>query len=345
MKNLRRFAEWVTKLKNRLQNKSEQNVFLRARIILTLYYILVVTLVMGIFSGLLYFALVGNIKESLKDQFYDEIIEQEVYTQTIDRVNDIMIWSDLSALVVVAGLGYFLAKRTLQPIQKTLDDQKRFSADASHELRTPLSVMQSEAEIILRDKDARTENYKKVLGSSLEEIGRMRKIIENLLLVARGSEKTNTGKFSEINLSLIIEEIVKKMEPMAKIKNLKWGGVVEPDLYILGNAYFMEHALSNIVQNAIEYTDQGEIAVRAFKKDGENFVEVADTGIGISEKDLPNVLKRFYKASALPLDKKSGAGLGLSIANEIITRHQGEIKIDSKLGQGTAVKINLTALK
>ena len=170
--SLKQFAVSATKLKH--------NIFGRARITLTFYYILIIMLVMGLFSCLLYFALIDNIRTDLRDQFDNEIIEQEVYSQTVDHVEDTIIGGDISILIVFGFLSYFLANRTLNPIKKALSDQQNFSADASHELRTPLAIMQSEAEIILRNNKATTQDYKDVLRSGLEEISKMKKNYEDL---------------------------------------------------------------------------------------------------------------------------------------------------------------------
>ena len=118
MNYLRQFTAWVT--------KSKRNIFKKARLILTLYYLLIIAVIIGVFSFLLYFALVNNIRDNLKDQFYDNIIEQEVFTQTVDHVKDNIIFSDVCALFLIAIFSYLLADRTLRPIRRSLENQKKF---------------------------------------------------------------------------------------------------------------------------------------------------------------------------------------------------------------------------
>ncbi|MEI6660007.1 MAG: HAMP domain-containing sensor histidine kinase [bacterium] len=324
---------WATRLK--------RNVFGRARITLTFYYILVIALVMGLFSWLLYFALVDNIQTDLKDQFYDDVIENEVYAQTVDHVKDVIVGGDISILIVFGFLSYFLANRTLNPIKKALDDQKNFSADASHELRTPLAVMQSEAEIILRNKKAGTEDYKKVVRSSLEEVDKMKKIIEDLLLMARSSHKTSSDTFTKVDLATLIQKILTTMKPVALVKNLSLESELGENIMINGNPYFLEHAINNIVGNAIKYTNNGNVIVKIYKNSKDACIEVRDSGIGISKKDIPHILNRFYKVSPKKSNDDDGAGLGLAIADKIIKDHGGKIDITSELGHGTVVTIRI----
>ncbi len=326
------FAVWAIKLK--------YNVFLKARLVLTAFYIFVITIIIGFFSLLLYFNLAANIKDSLRNQFYDDVIEQEVYTETIDRVGDIMILSDLSVIAVLALFSYFLAGRTLQPIQRSVENQKRFSADASHELRTPLSIIQNEIEIILRNKSAKTEDLEKVLRSNLEEVERMRKIVADLLMMARSTNPIKDEKKSEINLSEMTEKISGRLKSIAENKNLEFKKDIEKGLKISGNPQLLERALLNILQNAIEYTDHGMVSIKIFKNVGKVIFIVSDTGPGIPEKDLKNIFERFYRSDFARESKKEGTGLGLVIADQIIKNHNGKIEIKSSFGQGTTVLVN-----
>jgi signal transduction histidine kinase len=300
---------------------------------------------MSVFSFLLYFALIGNIRDALRDQFYDETIEQEVYTQTIDHLEDVIFWSDIGTLLILSLFSYFLADKTMRPIQKAFEDQRRFSADASHELRTPLAIMQSEAEIVLRDKNSGSKEYKKTINSNLEEVGRMKKIIEDLLLMARSNQKVRNEAISKIDLSALAHKIILKMKPVAEIKNLTLEQKLEKNLLIKGDISYLEHAILNIIQNAIEYTQKGNVSVESFAKNGTAFLKVIDTGVGISAKDLPHILKRFYKADSSRENKKGSAGLGLAIADQIIRDHDGNITIESKLGKGTSITIGFPSVK
>src|SRR5258708_476648 len=144
--------EWATALRH--------NIFLRARLTLTLFYVVVMALIMGIFSLLLYYSLMRNLSDSLQDKFEDRAAENKVYTRTTDQLESAILWGDGIGILLVTFFSYFLAGKTLKPIRRALEDQRHFSSDASHELRTPLSVIQSESEILLRSKNPSLEEYK-----------------------------------------------------------------------------------------------------------------------------------------------------------------------------------------
>lgn len=326
------FAVWGIKLKH--------NVFLKARLTLTAFYIFAIAVIIGFFSLLLYFNLAANIRDSLRDQFYDDVIEGEVYAETIDRVEDMILVSDFSAIVVLALLSYFLAGKTLQPIQRSLENQKKFSADASHELRTPLSIIQNETEITLRNKNAKTEDFEEVLKSNLEEVDRMKKIVADLLIMARSSNPIKNEKSIEIDLSEMAERISERLRPVAENKNLELKKEIKKGLKIFGNPPLLERALLNILQNAIEYTDHGTVSVEVFKNARKIVFRVSDTGAGIPEKDLRTIFERFYRSDFARENKKEGTGLGLAIADQIIKNHNGRINIESSLGAGTTVSVD-----
>jgi signal transduction histidine kinase len=330
---LRLFAEWVTRLK--------ASAFSKARISLTFYYIIAMALIMGIFSVLLYFSLTENIQGDLRDQFYDETIEQEVYSQTVDHVFDVIIGTDIALLALFGLMSYFLASTTLRPIQRALEDQKNFSADASHELRTPLAIIQSEAEIVLRKKSATATEYKKVIQSSLEEVTNMKEIIEDLLLMARSAHKTSKDSYARVNLSELTEAVSSKMQVVAEVKGLSLIQKLEEGVVVLGSTYFLGHALTNILGNAIKYTDTGSVSVEMHTKNKKVYIKISDTGVGIHKKDLPHIFDRFYKASSGAHNKEGGTGLGLAIAHKIITEHGGTIEVESIIEKGTTITVGL----
>ena len=168
----------------------------------------------------------------------------------------------------------------------------------------------------------------------------MKKIVENLLVIARSDDNTHNDKFSKIDLSTLVEKISSKLQQIALAKNVSSNCNIEQNLYVKGNPYFLEHAISNVIQNAIEYTKQGNVLIELSKDKKEAIVKIIDTGIGIDKKDLPHILKRFYRADSAK-NIKSGAGLGLAITNQIIKDHYGKIEVESELGKGTIFIIKL----
>ncbi len=327
--------EWATALRH--------NIFLRARLTLTLFYVVVMALIMGIFSLLLYYSLMRNLSDSLQDKFEDRAAENKVYTRTTDQLESAILWGDGIGILLVTFFSYFLAGKTLKPIRRALEDQRHFSSDASHELRTPLSVIQSESEILLRSKNPSLEEYKATVQSTLEEVARMKKITEQLLIVARSEESAKKG-FKKISLSRFVEHAVKSFGPAALAKKIKIHGDVDDGIFIYGVPDLIEHAVSNIVQNSIDYAlSEGKIIIKLKKNRDKAVLEVSDTGIGIPKKDVPHIFERFYRAENGAGQKKGGSGLGLAIVQQIVKSHNGSINIESVEDKGTKVSISLPA--
>jgi two-component system, OmpR family, sensor histidine kinase CiaH len=333
MNYLKQFEGWAINLK--------RNVFLRARLALTLYYVLIMGVIMCVFSLLLYYSLVSNLSDSLQDKFSTQEQQEEVFLQTSDNFQYVIFLGDAGALLIIAILSYILAGYTLRPIQRALDDQKQFSADASHELRTPLAIIQSESEVIMRDLNASDNDYKKVVGSTLEEVERMKKIVNDLLIVAR-SEQQADAYTETIDLSSVVRESIAKVKTVAQVRGILLSTDIGDHLYFIGNHNLIEHAILNVLQNSLDYTPEGNsIEVKTFDKDGLGIVKIIDTGIGISPNDLPHVLKRFYKADNSRNRKSSGSGLGLAIVDRVIKDHIGSIDISSIINEGTTVTIKI----
>jgi signal transduction histidine kinase len=334
---LKQFMEWVIDLKRNLQN----NIFEKARIRLTIFYVGMIVIVMAIFSFALLVTFKQNISDSLGDQLDNSDMIDRVFNQTIDNVEKSILIIDGIILILVAGVGYVLAGRTLRPIRKALESQKQFTADASHDLRTPLAILKTESEVLLQSNSNNIDEYKKNIKSNLEEIDRMSRLVADLLLVARteGGDKMHSEKLVQINLKNFIEKLVNKNinQAAGKSINLKNEDIPEINVYVFPDS--LERALQNVIQNSIKYTEpKGSIVVRV--NDVKNLINIIidDTGIGIDKECLPHVFDRFYKASHSRNDL-SGSGLGLSIVKYIVEQHKGKISIESDIGVGTKVTI------
>ena len=222
-----------------------------------------------------------------------------------------------------------------------LERQKRFTADASHDLRTPLAIMKTGMEVALQDKHTNDTSYRKTIESSLEEVNKMTTLVSELLLVARTEQVVEKDTSRLVDVHDSIDSVVKKMQIKAQEKGITLAieGIVHGDIKVHG--YNFDRVLQNIIQNAVNYTpSDGRVVVSIHKEKSDYTVRVTDTGVGISEDDLPHIFERFYKASHSRNDA-SGSGLGLSIAKQIIEQHKGSIAISSLTGKGTEVTIIL----
>lgn len=322
-----------------LVTESKHSLFIRARIILTVYYIVAIGLVMAVFSALLYFSLITNLRDTLMDQFPNGSDRHHVYEETTDRFQGTILLGDIVGLLLIGGASYLLAGRTLRPIRQALEDQRRFSSDASHELRTPLAIMQSQSEVALRNAGSTNEELRSVISSGLEESKRMTHLVEDLLAVARseqGIKKTERVDLEKILLPAIDSIRIRAAEKRIVIDERLEDAAVSAD----GSAIY--RAFLNVLDNAVSYTEpEGSLSVVLTKSSGDAVITVKDTGIGISKADLPNIFKRFYKADVARSYRPGSPGLGLAIVSEIIASHGGTVSVDSKVGSGSEFTISI----
>ncbi len=311
-------------------------MFTNARLKLTALYVLIVAIIVFGFSIFLYQSVGSNLRDASDDDFAGHDSHQHFVSNTLDSLQYELLFADLIIIVTSAGLSYVLAGRTLKPIQKSVEAQKVFAANASHELRTPLTVMRNDMEVFLRNTSQTKELAQKTMNSNLEEIERMSGIVENLLLLAR-SDNASLPTLAPLDVSILIKTMTRKMQSLADKKNIQIISKLPDSLMIQGNTALLERVMLNILQNSIEHTPQhGSITFETTQQDSQVIIRVIDTGSGIDEKDLPNIFTRFYKT-----ESSNGSGLGLSIVKEIIDQHHGSISIESIKSKGTTVIIHL----
>ena len=235
---------------------------------------------------------------------------------------------------------------------------KQFTTDASHELKTPLTILKGEVEVTLRKKRIAQE-YEQTLKSNLEEINRMSKIVDDLLLLSRADIGEIRLKKEDINLTEILKELVAQVNILAQPKNIN----IETsnhheDIHIFGDVLRIRELFLNLIENGIKYTEEGGAVNITLEKDtllldhkqsslaGEEQVKfvkviVSDTGIGIAEEDQERIFDRFFRVDKARSREQGGSGLGLSICKWIVDAHQGEIRVESDVGKGSSFIVKL----
>jgi|SRR5579884_602306 len=224
-------------------------------------------------------------------------------------------------------------------LEESIQRLRQFSADASHELRTPLTILKGETELALRQ--ARTmEEYQQTLASSLEEIDRISRIVEELFLLSKADLGEARLERKPVALAPLFRETLAQMELLAKEKEISLRFDGREEATIIGDSDRIRELLLNLVENAIRYTpSHGRIVVTLAKEKGHAQITVADTGIGIPKEDLPKVFDRFYRSDAAREVHPKGSGLGLSISRWIVHAHGGTIQVESTPGLGTLFTI------
>jgi len=341
-------------------------MFRSARIKLTAWYLLIIMSISISFSVAIYKVLTLELERFERVQrlriehFYPEqsrvspstgqrgeflrasALDLNLVTETEERIKIILAIINMTILGASATTGYFLAGRTLKPIKEMVDEQNRFITDSSHELRTPLTSLKTEIEVSLRDKKLNLEEARDLLKSNLEEVNNLQTLSDGLIKLTQYQKGENGLSFNKVSLTDIIEEAIKKITVLAKSKNIKIASNVE-NTTIEANQTALTELFVIFLDNAIKYSpEKTEITLSTEKSEGQAVIHIKDTGLGISEDDLPHLFDRFFRSDkSRTKGDVPGYGLGLSIAKQIVDKHNGSIKVQSKLGEGTTFTIHL----
>jgi heavy metal sensor kinase len=223
----------------------------------------------------------------------------------------------------------------LDSCQRSVESQRRFSSNVSHEIRSPLTSLRGSIEVALRKKRS-PEEYEDILRNNLVDIIRLSKITDNLLFLTKTDNNILELRRQWFDVKHFMETVVENFRYKALSTDLSIIEDYQESLELNGDIDLLEHAFSNLIDNAVKYTSQGgKITLRTYKEDKNIMISISDTGIGISEDDIPHIFDRFYRVDKESSRKLGGTGLGLAITQWIINAHNGRISVKSTLGSGS----------
>ena len=246
---------------------------------------------------------------------------------------------DLSQRVTVPKTGDELQRmaetfnQMLKRIESAVARITQFTADASHELRTPIALIRTRAEVMLA-KPRTSEQYREALKEVQAESERTTALIENLMTLARADTGSETLNFDRTNISEVASEVSNQAQTLTDTKQLQWNATI-PDaaIWVRGDANALRRLLLILIDNAVKYTPaSGSVDLAVQRNSTHAEIRVRDTGIGISESELPHIFERFYRADKARSRQLGGTGLGLSIGRWIADAHGGEIRVESSTG-------------
>lgn len=229
-------------------------------------------------------------------------------------------------ILIAGGFGsYFLARRTLEPIEKAHEAQSRFTSDASHELRTPLAAMKAELEVYFRDQNPTLEEAKELLNSNLEEVNKLITLSEMLLKMAH----LDYTKLEKQQID-IVGLVPAAMKPFVAHKK-RFRFTMQKQAMVYANEAAIIELMSILIENAIKYSpERSRITVRVFERRMMIAFEIKNTGQHINPERLPFIFDRFYRGDhSRTASTKTGFGLGLAIAKKITEIHYGYIQASS----------------
>lgn len=225
-----------------------------------------------------------------------------------------------------------------QSIKEQENIRKRLTGDISHELKTPLTNIQSHLEAMI---DGIWEPTEKRLLSVKEEAERLSSLVSDMQKLNKYDESSIKLKKDNVNISDIICFVIFQFSNLAKSKNIKIE-YEKKNINLYCDKDKITQALVNILSNAIRYSNEGStIFIEERLKDNKVIISIEDQGIGISEEDLKYVFERFYRADKSRTRATGGTGIGLTIVKSIVSSHGGEVKLESKLGEGSKFTIIL----
>lgn len=233
--------------------------------------------------------------------------------------------------------------KLLDRLHEAFQREQQFIGDVAHELKTPIANLRTSLEIGLQKKRT-NEEYKELIEQSISETDRISTTLKNILDLAWSESPNDQRNSTQFNLSELLEELSEITSKMAQQKNISSRFNIEKDIMITGFKDKLARALLNIIENAIKYTPKnGSIEVEMESVHNKAIITIKDTGAGILEEEQHKIFERFYRGSKT--NKEFGSGLGLAISKSMITLHQGEIKVDSKVGKGSIFIISLPILQ
>ncbi len=296
------------------------------------------------------------VSSGITRELFSERIERRfaIIIDRRDRVHSVVlpidaasVRADLSStLILVNGIlvgisvvvSYWLASRTVKPIQEAYERQRQFLSDASHELRTPLAILQANLE---NEERSGSEEEKARAASHLEEVHRMSALVRDVLSLAKLENSEQSIHRVPVAMNAIVHQVVDRLAPIAATHGVSL--IIDESsnpFTILAHEESMIRVLTNIVENAILYNrPHGKVTIALHREQNLGCIDVIDTGVGVADAEIQKIFDRFYRAEKSRSRRTGGSGLGLAIAREITESFGGTITMTSAVDVGTTVRL------
>ncbi|MFB8788464.1 MAG: HAMP domain-containing sensor histidine kinase [Potamolinea sp.] len=279
-------------------------------------------------------------------------VRVSIPTQQIeDELHRLLIGLGIGGAIAVFSIsttGWWLTRRSLFPIEKSVEKLQQFTADASHELRSPLTAIKTAVEVMQSHPERVHPSDLKKLMVMAQATQQMSHLIEDLLLLARADNQVRDNGKAHLRVPVheIIEDLVELFSDRAHAAGIHLQIESLCESWVQGDAAQLRRVCLNLLDNAIKYTSQkGSVHVALTQKGAIAVFSVRDTGVGIAAEHLPRVFDRFWRADQSRSRQVGGTGLGLAIAQAIVAAHHGKITVKSQLGVGSCFQIELPRIK
>jgi two-component system sensor histidine kinase CiaH len=251
-----------------------------------------------------------------------------------------LVLINISALGVGSYVSYYLARRTLRPIEANMEAQAQFVSDASHELRTPLTAMQVTNEVALRRHSLPATDARIIITQNLEDVRKLQDLTNALLRLS--VQNSDALRPASVSLQDVASEAINRVAASAQVKHISIEETVPP-IKVMADKASLVQAVVVLLDNAIKYSSAGSsVKVDGAHKGKHVVFRVSDEGPGVNADDIPHIFDRFYRADKSRNQMQTeGYGIGLALAKKIIDQHGGEISVVSTEGKGATFSIKL----
>ncbi len=228
-------------------------------------------------------------------------------------------------------------KKTEEKMKKAMEIKSQFVSTVSHELRTPLTALREGVRLVVEEKTGKlNDEQKEFLSLAKRNADRLARLINNVLDFQKLEAGRMSFSFHEIDINKIVKDVYDTMAPVIKCIDLDFVLKLEDNLpKVKSDGDKIAQVLTNMVSNAIKFTEKGNITITTCKRENVIQVSVSDTGCGIRKEDLPRVFHEFEQLDQGGDRKTGGTGLGLAISKAIIEQHRGKICVESEYAKGS----------
>ncbi|HEX6463898.1 MAG TPA: ATP-binding protein, partial [Vicinamibacterales bacterium] len=230
---------------------------------------------------------------------------------------------------------------TLERIENVMGEMRQFSTALAHELRSPIAALRGEIELAAMKAEV-GEPYRQSAASQLEELDKLKRLIDQLLTLARAEAGQIPLSHQRVELAPLVTSVVEQVEAVAEAAGLELRAEIVDQAAVNGDAGWLERLLLNLLDNAFKFTDAGgRVVVRLTADEEMAQLEVRDSGVGMTPDVVPHVMERFYRADPARSPSAQGVGLGLSLVKWIVDRHHGSIEVESQPGRGSSFRVKI----
>lgn len=267
-----------------------------------------------------------------------------------DRSSEVSSMKSLLLVSLAAAAGgllafffisLFLSGWALRPVQKSWEQQKQFVADASHELKTPLTVILANIGILISHREESINSQIKWVNNTKEEAVRMKKLVDDLLFLAKSDASKTTMLYSNVNFSDIVWSSLLPFESVAFERGVTIQSHIAPNVFMNGDEGQLKQLIAILLDNACKYAgDKGTVTAALSQSQDRICFKMNNTGMAIPEENIPHIFERFYRTDKSRMREQGGYGLGLAIAKSIVENHHGKITVESTKKAGTTFTVH-----